>query len=111
MDSNTKSNIKAKVIINRINDIKLSEYNHLGYHIDKWELSFEPYPNSLSFSLFSRIYIFNNQLDTLVNKLVGEKFKLFSDFEIEDGITTDLRTFLVLKYPYSEVPELDETFL
>lgn len=111
MDSFAKSGIKAKSIIKTINAIKRMEYESLNYDVDKWELPFDLYPNNLSFSIYSRIYIFNNQVDTLVNKMVGENFKLFSADELENGITTDLRTFLVLRYPYSEVPELDETFL
>lgn len=111
MNSIEKSNIKAKSIINAINSIKLHEYNSLDYGIEKWELTFELHPNNLSFSEFSRIYIFNNQVDPLVNKIIGEKFKLLSNDELENGITTDLRTFLILKYPYSQVPELDHASL
>ncbi|MFD2580868.1 hypothetical protein ACFSR6_00090 [Pedobacter vanadiisoli] len=105
-----KSVVKANVIKDSIESIRLREYNFLGYNTEKWELSFELFPNNISFSEYSRIYIFNNQLDTIVNKIIAEKYNLLSQDELENGITTNLKAFLVLKYPYSQVPELDSFY-
>ncbi|WP_199119210.1 hypothetical protein [Pedobacter sp. ASV28] len=110
MNSYEKSVKKAQVIRDSIETIRLREYKNLGYAIDKWELSLETNPHIIPFSEYSRVYIFNNQVDTLVNKFMAENYKLLTENELENGITKDLKAFLVLKYPYSQVPEFDDIY-
>jgi len=106
MNSIQKAQKEAVAIVNAITAIKLSEYNHLSYNVDKWKITLELSANNLDYINYSRVYVFNTLLSPTTNKYTLIHLKVYSEEQFT-GEETDpnIKGYIFLKYPISEVPQ------
>ncbi|WP_025144517.1 hypothetical protein [Pedobacter jeongneungensis] len=111
MNSQEKTNKKIQNIHSSIERIKLSDYELFEYDLKAWEITIEQFPQHISYINYARVHVFNTRLDSIVNKYILKRYELITEDEFENPAELNCVGFLVLKYPFSKVPELNHNSL
>ena len=78
-------------------------YADLSYAYDKWVIDFHEFPQTISYDNYARVHVFNLKIDSLTQRWLYMKLNKISEEEYQD--ITNLSGFLILKYPFSAVPQ------